>query len=218
MAKLKKRKTARKPVARPMGDAPVSSRGALRLLRDINEGIKDPRTLTTAERRAVVMILYSGGQRKSAQIAGILNATRATITSDIGYIRKEIGRSQGDWSPSEVIGDLAISAEDYVARALKEGDVGLAWTIKKDFAKMLKDFGMVGSQEEERGFRITIESIGEGYERASEQLKQMFDPSLTGEIIKDQAPNRPQGLPFKDEIPGNHMQSNDGPEVEIVVD
>ena len=100
-----------------------------------------------------------------------------TIRKDLMKIRKELGHEIADWSLEDVLGDMVHSAEKYSAMAIKQEDNGLAWTIKRDLYKMLREFGVIQS-EGQQSFTVTIETIGKGYERAASILGQQLDPLL----------------------------------------
>jgi len=155
---------------------------ALRLLRDIKEHRVDTATLTVDQRRSCLLLLANGSQT-SAELASVFKVGPSTIRMDLKRLRETIGREVQEWTLQEVLGQLALSAEKCTSLAMKEEDPGLAWTIQRDFAKLLKEFGVIGSSEDRSGFKLTIEGIGEGYERARLLLGQALDPRLTGEVV-----------------------------------
>lgn len=163
---------------------------ALRLFKDLQEGLVDPRDLSRPQRKAV-LVFMADGSKTSNQLAAIFKVSRHTIRQDLREIKSELGTEYSEWTMNEVLGDLALSAESFVAKALKDGDIGLAWTIKKDLIKTFKDFGLVGNRESRDGLKITIESMGENYARATSKLAAALNPALTGEII-DVEPTKPQ--------------------------
>ena len=110
------------------------------------------------------------------------------IRKDILRIRAEIGREVHEWTMEQVVGDLAHSAERYSSLAMAQEDPGLAWTIKKDLAKLLREWGVIGRGGGESSTRITIEHIGENYSRMKDVLSLAMDPSLSGEVLPEDQP------------------------------
>lgn len=155
---------------------------ALKLLQDIRAHRMDPRDLTAMQRRACLMLLANGTQT-SAELAAMFKTSPSTIRMDLKQIRDEVGREVRDWSLSEVVGQLALTAEKCTAHAMKNEDPGLAWTVQRDFAKLLKELGVLKVEQQTSGFRMIIEDIGSGYERARQALTLALNPTLTGEVI-----------------------------------
>lgn len=152
------------------------------LLKDISEGRVDPRTLNADQRRACLVVMANGHQT-SAELAHIFGVSPQTIRGDMKLIRERFGREVGEWTLEEALGDLAHCAEKFSAQAFKQGDVGLAWQIKREFIRALKDLGVLGGQEG-NGLTVTIEGLAGGYERARKVLATALDPALTGEVIE----------------------------------
>lgn len=191
---------------------------AVRLLKEIQEHRLDPRDLTIDQRRACLMVI-ADGTRTTSQLARIFRCTPYKIQSDIAAIRKEVGRSKLKWGAEEVIGQAVMAAEIASARALKEGDVGLFWTINRDLARLMKELGVVEPKKAHDGMRITVEAMGESYERVTRRLAETLDPALTGEVI-DQGPRHetqlnPPPLPLSKRFPREPQQAP--PPVEIVL-
>jgi len=155
---------------------------ALRLLQDIKAKRIDPRDLEASQRRACLLLLANGTQT-SAEMAAMFGVASSTIRKDLKKIREELGREVKQWTLEEVLGDLALTADKCSANAMRQEDPGLSWTIKRDFAKILKEFGVIGPQEEKNSLTVTLQGIGEGYERARAALVKGLDPRLTGEVI-----------------------------------
>ena len=64
---------------------------------------------------------------------------------------------------------------------MKNRDYALAWNIERDFAKLLKEFGVVGKERAAGAFELTLKGVGDGYERARAVFALSLDPTLTGE-------------------------------------
>lgn len=179
-----------KKAARPLGARAdvLDERAdtAVRLLREVQEGRVDAKALPRATRKSL-LILLAGGKQTSTELAAIFGVSAKAIRQDLREIRAEVGREVRQWGADEVVGDLAMSAEKLHAMALRNDDLALAWTIKRDFAKTLRELGVVGPQERD-GLRVTIEALGEGYEKARAILSRTLDPRLTGEIVVPAAP------------------------------
>lgn len=153
----------------------------LRLLKDIEAGRIDPRDLSVDQRRACLVGL-ANGKRTSPQLAVVFGCSAKVIRDDLAYIRRTIGREVTEWTLEEVVGDLAMAAEKATAGAMKEGDYGLMWTVRKEFARMLMDLGVVRKQDDQSGFKATIELVGSRYAHATLAVTQMLDPLLTGMV------------------------------------
>lgn len=187
------------------------------LLRDINDGSRDAKDLTANSRRACLMFV-ANGKRSVSDLASIFKVSRITINKDLAHIRMEMGAKVKEWGLNHILGQLSINAERFMTMALKEHDVGLAWTIQRDLAKLLKDFG-VGQEvtKKDDSFKVTIESVGGGYERATELLYKQFtmDPAMTGEVID--VPAAIEGkLPLNKKFP-NPPKQDPGIEIEVSV-
>ena len=159
-----------------------SAETAVTLLEDLRVHRLDARDLTVQQRRSCLLLMANGSQT-SAEIAAVFRVSPSCIRRDLQAIRTEVGRIVRGYTIEEVLGQLALASEKCTAMAMKESDPGLAWTIQRDFAKLLKEFGVVSSTEERNSFTVTIEAIGKGYERATKVLGRVLDPRLTGEIL-----------------------------------
>ena len=177
---------------------------AIRLLQDLKHHRLDPKDISPSQRRACLLLIANGTQT-TPEMAAVFKVSASTIRNDLKLIREELGRSVKEWSLEEVLGDLALASEKTAAMAMKQQDPGLAWTIRRDFAKLLKEFGVVGPRQERTSLTMIVEGIGEGYERAREQLSRALDPRLTGEVIETEgtvtsSPLSPPPLPLSRRI------------------
>lgn len=157
-----------------------------RLLRDIKANRLDPRDLSATQRRACLLLLANGTQT-SGEMAAMFGVKPSTIRTDLQRLRETLGREVKEWTLTEVLGDLALAADKCSAQAMRQEDPGLSWTIRRDFAKLLREFGVIGSDRDRNALTITLEGIGEGYERARAALSRGLDPRLTGEVIDVEA-------------------------------
>lgn len=187
----------------PGAQASILSAGAdtaLRLLQDIRQHRIDPRDLSPNQRRSCLMLLANGSQT-STELAAMFRTSPSTIRMDLKKVREEVGREVREWTTSEVVGQLALMAEKTTAAAMKQEDPGLAWTIQRDLAKLLKELGVVRPEVDRSGFRMTVEAIGDGYERAREALQLALNPVLTGQQVT--VPRPVDGLLLTHESPGD---------------
>lgn len=155
---------------------------AILLLQDIKANRRKPEDLSSEQRRAC-LLLMANGKQTLAEIAHVLHVSRDTIVKDMRKVRARLGREVKGFSLDVVLGQLAHCAERFTAQALKQEDTALAWSIQRDFVRTLKELGILGKQEATDGLRVTIETLGTGYERAREALSKVFDPKLTGEVV-----------------------------------
>lgn len=174
---------------------------ALVLLQDLDAGRLNPRDLSANQRRACLMIL-ANGSRTSPELAAMFKTTASTIRMDLMLIRRTVGREVKEWTVEEVVGDLAIAAERATALAMKDKDAGLMWTIRKEFAKMLVELGVVEKGTEAKGFRVTVESIGGRYDQVVGVLTQSLDPLITGEVVEAENVSGLPRLPMEERVPG----------------
>ena len=163
-------------VSSPLVDTPM------RLLDDIKERRIDPATITRTQRQAC-LLLIANGKHTSAELAELFRVSPSMIRADLKVLRETVGREVGEWSLNEVLGQLYMAKERCSATAMKQDDPALAWTVERDFAKLLIDLGVVGKKESGEGWRITVEQIGQGYDRATALLGQAISPALTGEVV-----------------------------------
>lgn len=181
--KLRQNKTGPSEGAR--ADAvPAYEDTPIRLLNEVKAGRVDPKTLTVEQRRSLLVLLANGTQT-SAEMATVFGVSPSMIRKDLQKIREEVGREVRDWTLEEVLGQLYMAKEKCAAHAMKVEDPGLAWTVERDFVKTLKELGVVGDEtRRSEGFRVVIEQIGDGYERAAEILGHALDPALVGAVIE----------------------------------
>lgn len=206
MAKKKKRRKAgespvgkkgyrggggRKPISL---DLPKSHNTAIRLLNDLNEKRISPRDLSANQRRAC-LVVAADGKRPSHELAALFQVSPGTIRKDMQLIRKRMGSEVMEWSLEEVVGGLAMAKERCVSGALKQDDFGLAWTVEKEFAKLLLDTGVVKKRDQAEGFELTLKAVGGRYEEAVKVLAGgRLDPLITGVV---QAKGTPAGKQTK---------------------
>lgn len=159
----------------------------INMLREISQGRLDPHELTPKQRRACLVVMANGTQT-SAQLAEVFGVSAPTIRRDVQRIRAEIGREVHEWSMEEVVGDLVHTSEKCATMAMQQEDPGLVWTIKRDMAKLLREWGVIGKGGQANSLTVTVEHIGESYERMKGVLAFTMDPELTGEVVPDGAP------------------------------
>jgi len=184
---------------------------ALDLLKDLQEHRVDPHDLTAKQRRSLLLLIYTP-KKRVREYAAQFQVSVKTIRKDLCLMRRKIGREITEFGIEEVVGQLAMAAEQFTSEALKQEDIGLAWSIQRDFARTLKDFGVIGQTREQQGFKVTVEAIGDGFERAAQQLANALDPALTGEVIDIHASKVTDSLPLSTTLPGTRTDPN----VEIV--
>lgn len=155
---------------------------ALRLLGDIRSKRLDAGDISADQRRACLMLLANGKQT-SAEMAVMFKVSPSCIRQDLQVLRKALGREVQEWSLEDVLGQLYMAKEKCAAEAMKNEDPGLAWTVERDWAKMLKELGVIGPREDRSGLRLTVEAIGTGMDRAVNLLSRRLDPILTGEVV-----------------------------------
>ncbi len=172
----------------------ASADTAVRLLQDIKAHRLDPKDLSPGQRRAC-LVLCAHGTMTSTELAVMFRTTPSTIRMDLKKIREEVGRDVKTWTLAEVLGDLSLVAEKTTAMALKAEDPGLAWSIRRDMAKMLKELGVIGQEADKGGFKLTIEAMGQGYERTKEALKLAMNSKLTG-MIDEPTPSPVKAIPL----------------------
>ena len=78
-------KGASATTVRDQGDTPV------KLLEDLVEGRLDPRDLSKAQRKAV-LVLQANGKHTSGELANLLRVSPSLIRKDLQEIRRELGR------------------------------------------------------------------------------------------------------------------------------
>lgn len=179
---------------------PAHEDTVLRLLADVKAGRVDPRTLSPDQRRSLLVLLACGTQT-SAELATLFGVSPSLIRKDLGRIREEFGREVRDWTLEEVLGQLYMAKEKCAAHAMKVEDPGLAWTVERDFVKTLKELGVLGEQDRsQEGFRVVIERIGDGYERAGRLLANALDPELVGAVLQGEVVRR-DGEPASPPLP-----------------
>ena len=127
---------------------------------------------------------FTNGKQTSAELAEVFRVSPGLIRRDLQAIRKLRGREVREWGIDEVVGDLVASSEKCYHEAMSQEDVALAWSIKRDTVKLLRELGIGEARDDRDRMLITIETVGQGYERAREQLGRALDPVLTGLIVE----------------------------------
>lgn len=171
-----------------------------RLIRELNAKTVDAKTLTVSTRRAVVAFLAEGktpetvdkttGKKSPPKLvtkemlARLLKVSPHTITADLTVIRRTAGaRIVKRWGIETAIGFLERTADDCYREARELGDPALAWMIRSNFVKQLKELGAFGGGKEQDGFRVTFETVGPQLAGLTRKLEDAFRPELTGERV-----------------------------------
>lgn len=186
----------------------------LKIMKSINEGSRNPQTLSREERKACLVVM-SSGQYRTSELAEMFGVTARMIRRDLQEIKREIGNEVRSTTMEEVLGDLALTAERASTMAFRHEDPGLGWKVKVEYVKLLRDLGVIGDQTRTTGLRVTIESLSQGHNRLRDALAGALDPTVTGEIVEAEGRvvESPQ-LPLGGKSP--HGEEED-PDVEISV-
>lgn len=169
------------------------------LIRGLQDKTIDATTLDGSTRRAVVAFLAEGrtpesrdkdGKKQGGKLvtrdilARLLKVTPATISNDVTKIRRAAGaRIVKRWGVEAAIGLLEKTAEDCYREARELGDPALAWMIRSNFVKQLKELGAFGAKGEQEGFRVTFETVGPQLAGLTRKLEEAFRPELSGERV-----------------------------------
>lgn len=174
---------------------------AVQLLQDIAKRRIEPKELTTEQRRSCLMMLMQR-DKSISELAALFQVTSGTISNDLKQLRKTIGKDLSGWTSDELIGDISSAAEVIYREAMKEKDFGLAWQVKKDLHEHLRKIGVGEERDNENKLKITIESIGKGYERMKDVVTNALDPRLSGMIVDvpGQSKPKPLGLEVKSQF------------------
>ena len=152
---------------------------------DLLDGLIDPDTLTVEQRRAATLAAMSG-ENNVPEIAAILHVSPKRVRADIRYLRREIGEEYLEATFAEVLGDLVHTADICLSQAMKAGHTGLAWKIKEQQVNLMLKMGLSLRPKEAEKKEITGRiDVVHTYERAKQQLADLTDPALTGEIMKE---------------------------------
>lgn len=161
---------------------PRGSGTTLELMKALNKKTLDPQTLTRDQRKAV-LILMGLGKQTGPELAVILGCSAFTIRKLNREIRHERGGEVTSWTREEILGSMVMAAEKCSAMAYDQEDAQLAWAIERDKVKLLKEVGVLEPTSSQEGIRLTIEALGERYERATGILARTLDPRLTGRVV-----------------------------------
>lgn len=188
----------------------------MRIVRDIQDGRADPRTLEPKQRRAVLAIL-ADGRFSTLDLANILKTTRKKIELDLIRMRRELGAEIVSWDTATAVGYLAAGVDRCYAQAMHDGDVGLANSIRSGFVRQLKELGVIGPKDANAGVKITLEMVGDNLQRATEALEQAFNPLLSGErldprTVEGKKVETPKKLPLNEVIPS---EDTSPPEIHV---
>lgn len=154
------------------------------LMKEIKEKRLDAKDLTR-EQRLACLSLVMNDKHTLNELSHLFKVSRAQLARDARKIRLRLGRDAKSWGLDVVLGDLVHSAEKCYTLALKQEDPGLAWSIKRDLVRQMKELNVIGAKDQVEGLKVTIETLGVGYDRAREQLARVMDPRLTGEVLDD---------------------------------
>lgn len=181
---------------------------AIVLLKQLRDGIIDPKTLSANQRRSCLAVV-ADGSKLAYELAALFQVTQKVIRNDLAYLRRQVGKMVSEWDLEAVVGDLYMARERCVKAATKQGDPGLVWTIHKEFAKVLIDMGVVERKNDRESFEITIKAVGERYEAAAQAITEKLDPAVTGEVGV-QAPR----LPLPERVPDSEGKRSEWPDLE----
>ncbi len=175
-------------VSHPARGAPTFDRTHLTpqtLLAELKAKRVDPRTFSREQRQACVALLMNG-KLTTHELASLFGVSSNTMGEDVRLIRREYGRLVKTWTPEDVVGKLAMAADKFTTLALKQEDVGLAWTIQRDLVELLLKLG-VGKDAhgtgEVTGLKVTIETVSQGHGKARGLLARAMNPLLSGEEV-----------------------------------
>jgi len=208
---MPKRKPAKKP-NKPGSKALSLESGvdnAVKLLNDIREHRIDAKALSPSQRRACLVLMANGSQT-SAEMGALFGVAASRIRAEVSAIRREIGREVKEFTIEDILGDLALTADKCAAAAMKKGDEGLAWTIKRDLSKLFKELGVV-EDHGKSSLTLTIESIGLGYEKVRQAIGAGLDSRLVGVVPPKQVLDITPDIPLDHHISGVEEPSLEGP-------
>lgn len=178
---------------------PRGSGTPLELMKALNKKTLNPETLTRDQRKAVLTLMGLGKQT-GPELAVILGCSAFTIRKLHREIRHERGGEVTSWTREEILGSMVMAAEKCSAMAYDQEDAQLAWAIERDKVKLLKEVGVLEPTSSQEGIRLTIEALGERYERATGILASRLDPRLTGRVVD--VDHEPRALALPELIPG----------------
>ena len=137
-----------------MNEQDILGIDAVALLNQLRNHEREPASLATGERRAIVAVLSGPsckrlmGKPKLTQLelAEMLDVAQSNISNDLKVIRGWRGQAVTEEHLNEILGSLSMSkamAQDY---ALADGDYALFWRVEREFADKLEDLGIVARQ------------------------------------------------------------------------
>ena len=170
----------------------------IQLLKDIRSRRVDPHSISDQQRRSVMLVL-AHGTYTAAELGDLLGVSPQTIRKDMRLLRQQVGREVREWTPEDVVGDLVLAADRMGARAMQQNDTALAWKIRLDLARALREAGLTSGGQEERRLKVTVEAIETGMGDFRTTMLQALDPVLSGlepdgEELKVLAGPKPIGL------------------------
>ena len=156
----------------------------LELMKALGKKTLDAKLLTRDQRKAI-LILMGLGKKTGPELAVILGCDPSMVRKLNREIRSERGGEVTSWTREEILGSMVMAAEKCSAMAYDQEDAQLAWAIERDKVKLLKEVGVLEPTSSQEGIRLTIEALGNRYERATQILHKTLDPRLTGRVVVD---------------------------------
>ncbi len=144
-------------------DSPTQSsddRSVLSVIRDIQQGALDPRSLGVEDRRRCVEHLTGEGY-SLAEIAEILKVTERTIARDRSAVRQSNAIQADENITGEMVGQLVLQADttiNRIRRITRDGDTPPAariegekacWVVARDLVQKLQSLGYLPNAPQE---------------------------------------------------------------------
>lgn len=135
---------------------PYANKPEIEIIKMIKDGKLNPKNLKFEERMAVVAVLrYSG--LKNFEIGEVLKCSSRTIDRYIHQIKERDTCLVRHVTVEKVAGNLIRLAEQLKAKAIKDGNTSLAWTIECQLIDKLQSLGFIYKKPEQSETKLTGE-------------------------------------------------------------
>jgi hypothetical protein len=161
--------------ANELGDTFAQNLGVKSVVKELEQGKRDPKTLTPRE-RGLILLLGRDGKSQVA-LSKLLKVSRRTVQVDIEKLHRAVAEAA---DIDVLIGSMILAAEELSAEARARGDVATAWKIITDRVRLLDDLG--ASKKDER--TSAIEWLTQSHERARRILAEPMDDAICG-VVSD---------------------------------
>lgn len=120
----------------------LSQKPALELIKQIDEGLLNPRNLHRPERLNIVDMLRAEGWGQ-AKISLLLKCSHRTVKRDIRQLKARNRHLVTEYTRERVANESIAMADGLRQKAIAKGDIDTAWRITKELPELIQSLGLL---------------------------------------------------------------------------